>query len=193
MAEPGLGRGPSVYLPQLRPSVDPDLDEHVQGEPPDDFVLASTHAVLLPCCLALVMHPGNPLGTRHVASEPRVHPKPRGPRHMLMDGNLPPLGTKVRRLGASHDRRNPHGRNPISTTSQRKQIIRKAAESDRVDKRSTWLGLREKRPTFAALERRGCGEIGRHARLRIWCFGVGVRVPPPAHFQETIRQPEFPP
>jgi hypothetical protein len=29
-------------------------------------------------------------------------------------------------------------------------------------------------------EGRGCGEIGRHARLRIWCFGVGVRVPPPA-------------
>ena len=81
----------------------------------------------------------------------------------------------------------------ISTTSQCKQIIRKAAESDLVDKRITWLDLREKRPTFAALERRGCGEIGRHARLRIWCFGVGVRVPPPAHFQETIRQPESPP
>ena len=117
MAEPGLGRGPSVCLPQLRPSVDPDLDEHVQGEPPDDFALASTHAVLLPCRPALVMHPGHPLGTGHVASEPRVHPKPRGPHHMLMDGNLPPFGTKVRRLGASHDRRNPHGRNP--TQSQR--------------------------------------------------------------------------
>ena len=77
---------------------------------------------------------------------------------------------------------------PTSTTSQRKQMVRKGAESDRVDKRNTRLDLREKRPTFAALERRGCGEIGRHARLRIWCFGVGVRVPPPAHFQETLRQ-----
>ena len=43
---------------------------------------------------------------------------------------------------------------------------------------------REKPRTFAALEGRGCGEIGRHARLRIWCFGVGVRVPPPAPLQE---------
>ena len=27
---------------------------------------------------------------------------------------------------------------------------------------------------------RGSGGIGRHARLRIWCFGVRVQVSPPA-------------
>lgn len=77
-------------------------------------------------------------------------------------------------------------------TSHGKQMVREAAECDRVDKRITRLDLREKRPTFAALERRGCGEIGRHARFRIWCFGVWVRVPPPAHFQGPVRQPESP-
>lgn len=50
-------------------------------------------------------------------------------------------------------------------------------------RRNIRVDRREKLPTFAALEGRGCGEIGRHARLRIWCFGVGVRVPPPAHLR----------
>ena len=49
--------------------------------------------------------------------------------------------------------------------------------------RNVRVDRREKPCTFAALEGRGCGEIGRHARLRIWCFGVGVRVPPPAHLR----------
>ena len=49
--------------------------------------------------------------------------------------------------------------------------------------RNMRVDRREKPRTFAALEGRGCGEIGRHARLRIWCFGVGVRVPPPAHLR----------
>ena len=66
-------------------------------------------------------------------------------------------------------------------------------ENEAIRIRTSGLDRREKPRTFAALEGRGCGEIGRHARLRIWCFGVGVRVPPPAHFQETIRQPESPP
>ena len=42
------------------------------------------------------------------------------------------------------------------------------------------VDLRENPCIFAALEGSGCGEIGRHARFRIWCFGVWVRVPPPA-------------
>ena len=139
----------------------------------------------------------SPLPTRHLACGFRsAHPPQTTASPPHADGpKSPPIWNRTWTLG-----RRPRPQEatwprptPTSTTSQRKQIIRKAAESDRVDKRSTWLDLREKRPTFAALERRGCGEIGRHARLRIWCFGVGVRVPPPAHFQETIRQPESPP
>ena len=115
MAEPGLGRGPSICLPQLWPSVDPDLDKHVQGEPPDDFALASTHAVLLPCRPALVMQPGNQLGSGHVASDPRVQPKPRGPCHMLTDGNLSPFGRVHRLLSTGHYWQNPHDPNPPQT------------------------------------------------------------------------------
>ena len=59
-----------------------------------------------------------------------------------------------------------------------------AAKMGAFDERAKTLDLREKLATFAPLEVRGCGEIGRHARLRIWCFGVGVRVPPPAPLQE---------
>ena len=66
----------------------------------------------------------------------------------------------------------------------RKWKAKGAAKMGAFDERAKTLDLREKLATFAPLEVRGCGEIGRHARLRIWCFGVGVRVPPPAPLQE---------
>ena len=179
MAEPGLCRAQASTAATAAIGQRPG---RAHRRAPEDFALASTHAVLLPCRPALVMHPGNRWAPGML--RPNRASIPSGaPPHA--DGwKPPPIWNKDQTPG-----RKPRPQestwpqsNPISTTSQRKKIIRKAAESDRVDKRSTWLGLREKRPTFAALERRGCGEIGRHARLRIWCFGVGVRVPPPTHF-----------
>ena len=112
MTEPGLRRSPRICLSQLWPSVDPNQDEHIHGESPENPALASTHAVLLPSRPPLVMHARYPLGTSHVASGLRIHPKPRRPRHMLMDRNLPPFGTSRGRLGAGHDHRKPHGPDP---------------------------------------------------------------------------------
>ena len=86
---------------------------------------------------------------------------------------------------------NPHTRTAIHLTRLRHVLCPTTPQREptrsqvlcTLHPRNVRVDRREKPRTFAALEGRGCGEIGRHARLRIWCFGVGVRVPPPAHLR----------
>ncbi len=61
---------------------------HMSGYTPTAFRLSNGEFNLTQ--IASVTHPGNPVGTVGVMSFHHVKPKPRGPRHMLMDGNLPP-------------------------------------------------------------------------------------------------------
>ena len=115
LAEPGIHRNPGVRLAHLGPPVHPDMDKPVRGKRPDRHSLTCAHAVSLPRRPPLVVQPRHPWDTLGVAPCDHIQPKPRGPCHMLTDGNLSPFGKAHRLLSTGCNRQNPHDPNPPQT------------------------------------------------------------------------------
>ena len=115
VAEPGFHQHPRVCLAQLWPPVDPDMDKKVRGKCLVIHSLTCAHAVSLPSRPPLMVQPSNPMGTLGLASGDHIQPKPRGPHHMLTDGNLSPFGKGLWLLSTGHDRQNPRDQNSPQT------------------------------------------------------------------------------